>query len=65
MLNVDIKSAGELARLNAAFVVHEVHHGAHGIPLDFLGQHKVIYEIEKRGCNGSVQHLHRNAMSSF
>jgi len=46
VLNVDIKSAGELARLNAAFVVHEVHHGAHGIPLDFLGQHKVIYEIE-------------------
>ena len=46
MLNVDIKSDGDLARLNAAFVVHEVHHRAHGIPLDFLRQHKVIYEIE-------------------
>lgn len=48
-----------MPHLHGALVVQKVHHRTHRIPLDLLGQHKVVQQVEERGCDGPVQHLQR------
>ena len=51
--------------LHGALVIQEVHHRAHGVPLDLLGQHQVVQQVEERCCDRPIQHLQHGVGGIF